>query len=71
MLGEREIIKKGGKSMDSKWYKSKIFWAMITAIVATAGSVVMGEVSLGAAIVPLISQIAAAIFRLFFNHDNT
>ena len=57
--------------MDAKWYKSKIFWAMITAIVATAGSVVMGEVSLGAAIVPLISTVAAAIFRPFFNHENT
>jgi hypothetical protein len=57
--------------MDQKrWFQSKIFWTGMVALVTSVGAVVMGEVSFGDAIVPMITSAATVIFRLFFSNTN-
>jgi hypothetical protein len=56
--------------MDKKWWKSKIFWTMIAAIVATAGGIITGEVEASVGIPALVTEVVTAIFRLFFTNTN-
>ena len=65
----RRDLLKGGDSMHTKWWKSKIFWGSIVVVVTSIGALMTGEATLGEALTAAVGALIA-IFRLFFTDTN-